>query len=877
MKKHHMHLPGKTARKKTVEPQVFKPRVLAIAVSAACSATALPALHAQELEEITVTATRRAQSVMEVPYNISAFTSEDLEGSRVFDLNEIARMVPGLINLEQGPAARGNNNNFVLRGLNANSSVNNAGLGNQTVAPVSTYIGETPMFFPIAVRDIERVEVLRGPQGTLYGSGAAGGTIRILPKRPDFEGYYAEANTSLSITENSDELSYNFDGVLNIPVSDKAAIRINAGYEELGGFVDANSLVAREGNSAFSAPQRAVAEDPASGFVLLDEREDVNDSDDWYIRGSLRWQPADTVDLQLNYHHQETTQDTQQAINEDFAGGTIDTSAAQVPGSLFMNVYAPIFQYYGFTPYPNGATTYRTNGERDMSSFILEPYEREVDLVNLDAKVDFGFATFTSNTSYYDNEADQIRDISGFAEITPTEGGGSLGTFYGYFPRLNLIDRDVSDDEAFTQEVRLASNWDERWDFVVGGYYQDLESKLAFDQHIPGLGEFRSSAIAAPFFDFFLVPLGISLAVPRPGDPALLVDRTFKFEDIAVFGEITVHVTDQWQVTGGMRAFWQEFDNNVVQQFPFCSAACASDLTDPLGTSELGQSESFEDQIFKFNTSYQWNDDLLTYFTWAEGFRRGGANAISTTGLFGSLPGFQTFEPDKATNWEIGLKGTLLDRINYTLAGYFIEWDNFQFDDFTPAGLLAVFNGEEAETIGFEFESDGRLTDALSYSFGYTFTDAQVTEDFTISDLPLGGALLGLPPIPFFSAFDGDPMPGVPRHTLTMAVDFEQPLKSNGWTINYHLNGAYRSKAQSQFNEGVASGRQFFEMEGFSIWDISVSLNAGKWSAGLFVNNLFDEDGVSGGAPAGVMAARGQYFYVTRPRNIGLAFNYRYQ
>lgn len=849
-----------------------------IAAGVICACTMTPPVTAQVLEEVIVTATRRAESVMDVPYNISAFGSDALAGSRIHSLSDLTSMVAGLNNINQGPAARGNNNNFVLRGLNAASTVNSVGIGNQTVAPVSTYIGETPMFFPITIKDIERVEILRGPQGTLYGSGAAGGTIRILPKKPDFDGYYFEGNSSVSFTEDSGEASYNVDGVINIPINDEAAIRISAGYESLGGFIDANGLVARNGNAANSIADRAVAGDVASGFALLPEQKDVNDSEDWFIRASLRWQPTDKVELQLNYHHQDTTQDTQQVTNEGFAGGPIDISSVQVPGSLFQNAYAPIFQYYGFVPYPNGTTTFRANDARDQSSYILEPYERQVDLVNLDAKVDFGFATFTSNTSYYDNESDQTRDITGFAEITPTPGGGSLATFYGYFPRLMLIDRDISDDEAFTQEIRLASNWDDkRWDFVVGAYYQDLESTLDFDQFAPGVGEFRNSAAGSPLFDFFLVPLGFSGAVSQPDDAAFLIDRKYTFEDIAIFGELTFHLTEQWQVTGGIRAFWQEFDNGLTQQFPFCSFACASDFVDPLGTSIISNKESFEDQIFKVNTSYDVNEDLLAYFTWAEGFRRGGANSVSTTGLFGSLPGFESFNPDKATNWEIGVKGTLMEKVNYTLAGFYIQWDDFQFDDFTPAGLAAVFNGNEAESIGLEFEANGQLTDALSFHFGYTFTDAQATKPFTISDLPLGGALLGLPPIDFFSVNEGDALPGVPKHTMTIAIDYLQPLKSNGWMINYHLNGSYRSKADSQFNPQVAAGRTFYELESFSIWDASVTLNADKWSVGVFVNNIGDEDGITGGVPGGAFSARGAGFNVATPRNVGLSFNYRYQ
>ncbi|MEJ2171760.1 MAG: TonB-dependent receptor [Woeseiaceae bacterium] len=848
-----------------------KPTAIALAVATAC---AMPVVEAADLEEVVVTASRREQSLMEVPYNISAYTAADLAKSRVHDLNEIARMVPGLTNIEQGPSARGNNNNFVLRGLNANTSINSAGVPNQTVSPVSTYIGETPMFFPITVKDIERVEVLRGPQGTLYGSGAAGGTIRILPRRPQFDETTWEVNASASMTEDSDEGNYDIDAVANIALSDQAALRLVAGYQQLGGFVDATSLISRAGSEVNSIPDPAVANDLASGFVLLPVEEDINDSDDWFVRASFRWQPSDTVDLQLNFHHQETTQDSEQAINGGFAGGPIDISLAQVPGSQFLNAYAPLFQYYGFTPYPNGSTVFPGTSGREQGKLVLEPYERQVDLVNLDAKVDFGFATFTSATSFFSNDSEQTRDITGFGEMTPVPDGAPLSTFYGYFPRLTLIDTDITEDEAFVQEFRLASNWDKNWDFVVGAYYMDSENTVDLDQYAAGLGDFRTSAEGSAIFDFVLVPGFITGAVPQADDGIFFVDRTFEFEDVAVFGEFTMRPSEQWQVTAGVRAFWQEFDNQFQQQFPFCSFLCASDLTDPLGTSVLGGTEDFQDQVFKFNTSYNFNEDLMGYFTWAEGFRRGGANAIATSGLFASLPDFQVFDPDKATNWEVGLKGRLSDRVNYTISGFFIEWDEFQFDDFTPAGLIAVFNGRQAESQGLELTATGQLSDEFSFMFGYTYTSAEATEAFTISDLPFGAEIFGLDPVEFFAVEKGDPLPGVPEHTATVALDYVQPLSNGNRTLNYHLNGAYRSDSQSQFNPDVAFGRQYFETEAFTILDASLTLDAGNWAVGLFIDNITDEDGITGGLPRSTAGARGEYFYVTRPRTIGLAVRF---
>ena len=135
------------------------------------------------LEEITVTAQRREQTVQDIPYNISVVSGGDVGGPGVTTAADLANLVPGLLAVDSGPAARGSVNSFTLRGIRTDNpgSVDSP---NQTVSPVSTYFGDTPLFFPLALQDLNRVEVLRGPQGTLYGSGAEAGTIRFIPNRP---------------------------------------------------------------------------------------------------------------------------------------------------------------------------------------------------------------------------------------------------------------------------------------------------------------------------------------------------------------------------------------------------------------------------------------------------------------------------------------------------------------------------------------------------------------------------------------------------------------------------------------------------------------------------------------------------------------------
>jgi len=228
--------------------------------------------RSEMLEEIVVTAQRREQNIQAIPYNISV-GAEDLRRSGTTSLSQLTHNVPGLTAVDAGPAARGNTNDLTLRGLRTDGP---GGAGNngtdvpaQTVNSVSTYFGETPVFFPIALHDIERVEVLRGPQGTLYGSGAQAGTIRFIPKRPTFDAVGGEVNVSGGSTAGADgKGNGSIDAVLNLPLSNQLALRLVAGDERLAGFINQVALWQRDGTGRYAPATSSIAGDLYSGPVL---------------------------------------------------------------------------------------------------------------------------------------------------------------------------------------------------------------------------------------------------------------------------------------------------------------------------------------------------------------------------------------------------------------------------------------------------------------------------------------------------------------------------------------------------------------------------------------------------------------------------------
>ena len=227
-----------------VKNDVAKNMSVALAVSLALNA---PNLKAQELEEIIVTATKRDQSVTDVPYNISVLTGELIDQLGVSEPQNFLRAIPGLSTFNEGSRVGGNNNNYQLRGLNVNPSMNEDDNPMLQQPTVTTYLGEVPMYFPMKLFDLNRIEVLRGPQGTLYGAGSVGGTVRFIPNKPSYEEDTIDLQAQMSSTSHSSDSNYDFNVTANISMSDTFAFRGTFGHQKLGGFIDAVGLVKQEG------------------------------------------------------------------------------------------------------------------------------------------------------------------------------------------------------------------------------------------------------------------------------------------------------------------------------------------------------------------------------------------------------------------------------------------------------------------------------------------------------------------------------------------------------------------------------------------------------------------------------------------------------
>ncbi len=779
-------------------------RALTTAVSAALISGA-PQLGAQELEEVLVTATRRATSTQDVPYNISAYRGDTLAEREITTLGEFVRQVPGISFNDVGIREAGNNSTLVMRGLTAEPGSGAGEIPNLARPTVSTYVGETPMYYNLRLTDINRVEVLRGPQGTLYGAGSLGGTLRIMPNKPDPDAMALSIRTSVSTTADADDPNYDLDAMINLPIGENAALRISGGHTYLAGFVDAVSVGLRDADGAF------LLEDPndfiGSGPDRSGREDDSNEGSATHLRASLLWNASDDLEALLTYHFQESETDNYQA--ESFGE------------------------------------------DRTLSLHGTNPFESDLNLATLEVTANLGFATLTSATSYYERTTETRVDASGIYD-------DFFSFFYFYYPRISTQSDYSATDDTFVQELRLASNTDGRIEWIAGVFYLDQELQFDTVQNMPGFEEWFGATGLSSYF-------GIPVPITTPPDLVFQQNRTTTFEELAFFGEVTLNISDAWQVTGGARVFQQEIGNDDDYILPMCYLIneigfgagfyCGEP---PLGGAATRTSDDVDDSVFKVNTSYALNEDTNLYATWSQGFRNGGVNALPTVGfidetLGGTFPNINQFSADKVDNYEIGVKGFLADRtLRYSAALYFIDWQDPQARiTGYNSGVDGVSNATaDAESQGLELELDGVIGEHWTYSLGYAYTDAQFAE---------AGALY------FVDVADGLRLPGHSEHMAAGALAYNTSFQGND--LKFSVDATYRS----DYENGLP-GRGDYNLDGFTIWNAYVSYELPNWTFRIFGKNLADEDAA---VSASLVSQQTNRLVLNRPRTLGLSVTYR--
>jgi iron complex outermembrane recepter protein len=808
---------------------LYGPPNPAVAQEATATATAAPG----ELAEVTVTATRRSETLEAVPYSISVVSAEQLEQTGVTDLASLATQVPGLSMYDYGARLTGATVP-IIRGINADSEPR--GFRTFEQAPVGVYIGNSPVDGYFDLQDLNRVEVLRGPQGTLYGAGALGGALRLIPNSPQLGTWAGNVEAGGSRTEHSSGNGYVLDGMLNVPIGDTVAFRTSAKYVYEPGFVDAYGLFKVSSPGYLGTPLPANPADPVNSPAIYSDRPDWNWQKTFTGRAALLWKPAESFSAELAILNSNVQGDGGPQVNMTFPGGTspLDPATTLPPGG----------PYREFTQ-------------------IDQPFSRYTDLSSLDLSYDAGFATVSTTSSYYTTSGSTVDDQS--YNLAGVDGGAYLPYYAGIpaNPRFVFAQQFTDSAHTFTQEVRLVSRADPASiiDYTLGAFYENQARTGSWHIATPGSAQ-RAVQEGCTGPAYYGASFPDCLLTVGPNDLTFVQVDQQTFQDKSVFGELTWHFMPRAQITFGARHFSQQFtDAQLYLDYTF-----ATDLP------AVPRNEPASKTVGKVNPSYEYANNQYVYAMWSQGFRRGGANAVPETGVFQESPLLRTYAPDTTNNYEAGLKGRFDNGLSYAFAIFDIYWDKPQIFASLPSGNLAVYNGNTAQSKGFEVQSSGPLVArGLGYTVGFTYADAKLTSDFS---LPANNGLGVITPGEL-TGTSGEQLPGSPKTSADATLTYAMALAAD-YELTMALNGNYRTAVKFALAPTLGSSTvsQSTSYQTLNLW---ATLRRDSWHVSAYVKNLLDrEEILAPPAQPNQLDNLTNDVVVNRPREIGVLVGYAF-
>jgi len=644
-------------------------------------------ITAQEVEEVIVTANKKAETVMEIPMNISVITEATLDERGILNPEDYLRSIAGV-------STPGGSNYYTFRGLNTSTSQRSSGT-------TSTYVDEINGSL-MNLFDVERVEVLRGPQGTLYGSNAIGGTIRYITNKPDTSGAYGKVRVGYGNKRLADDPETSIEAMYNMPLSDNVALRAvysqvvspgiykniqtgqTAGEEDdsqlmltlgfnNGGRLSGNLRYYFANNKAFGILEPGQSK-PGSADVYVEDCPQASD----YFYGELSWQSGDPTCSRLS------------AIAQEF---DIDQSS-----------YDPRYAHA-----------------------LAADESEEIRTQMLSATINYDFEAFDAILVHSDRKETEDATTD-WARIDMDD----------YVPAPLIVDGDQTDRS--TTEIRLTSK-PGQFEWTVGYYKYEWaeepnsvsQTQYAMDQdwldyvtEIAGQldpADYDATAYCPPFCE------------GHEGYPYLYYASYTEYneeEESSYFGQFDFNVNDQLTLTYGIRDYSLSDRSKTYQYGIFYMDDKGCSGTDPAGTdcSELSGSES--DTRQKFAISYQLNDDLTLYTTRAAGYRPGGNQAPLPAFCSSDETAQDTWGPrfnsDEAETTEFGFKSRG-DNYSANVTYFKVDWDGIIIEVTPGCGWSYNFNGGKAKTSGWEYEFTYDLSDALSLDLAGSDMEAKTSID----------------------------------------------------------------------------------------------------------------------------------------------------
>ena len=627
------------------------------------------------LEEIIVTAQRREQSLQEVPVAVTAFTGEALEIANITEAAQYLNLTPNVSYTEDGQVgSRGIS--IAMRGV---SNINTD--ESSFIQSIGVYLDE----FSVAsvgqgtvnpqLQDLERIEVLRGPQGTYFGRNAVGGALNLTTRKPQPE-FDGSASVGFRTFENAAE-QYDFSGMINLPVSDNFMLRGVLYYEDSGGLVE--NIVPGGGDSGH---------------------------DYTMVRLSARWllDDATTVDLML------MNSDENQGHDENVPSGVWDTDS--VATFLFRGpsggLLAPVDPGTGFWPENRSKTGRSAIGEKNdnSTSIAILKVSREMS------------DTMTLNwiSGWIDSELDRVFDN----DLVPE----------------NVVFREQTrEGTSFSTELRLDITSDV-YDWTVGALYardeKDLENavQLGTTTVVNGVDHAAIGSLPPAFLPtVWGWPEGSFFCLA-------CADDGFELTSLAVFTDLTWHVNDRFDLTLGGRYTSDDVTNTYL---PYGSSPAGAKRprwpNDLVPTAEISGEDTFSDLSPRLALSYDLSDEATVYATVSRGYKAGGFS-LGRNGADNSAIN-EVFDPELLTNYEVGVKSDLFDgRARFNAAAFLLDWQDLQLETFfflvpgdATTNVELTINVGEARATGLEAELAALLTDNLTLTGGIGVIDTEIQSD----------------------------------------------------------------------------------------------------------------------------------------------------
>jgi iron complex outermembrane recepter protein len=756
-------------------------RELAAAISAILAMSAGTAIaqtaespEAEGLGEIIVTATRRSERLQDVPQSITAINSEGIAIRGLTGMDDYAHIVPGLSVSDREPGGT----TIVFRG------VATSGLQFGAVSSSALYLDEQPITQsgrnpdPRLI-DVERIEALRGPQGTLYGASSQSGTLRVITNKPDAEKFDAWANVDLSTTSGG-SASHDVSGMVNVPLGEKAALRIVGFTARDGGYID-NVLKGSLGDGESGAT-----------FDNADVvKKDVNEQEVGGGRLSLRVEPSERFDVTFGALFQNT----------DVSGhGDVDVDK------------------------PDDEDDYGEIGDLQQVRFSKETMADDWYQLSLAMNAKLPFADAVLATSYFNRDFRYQADATAYENAFNRTAIAYESPVYdfGGDPRGFATNHEVT--KITTAELRLSSKAESesRWSWIAGAFYSKERQHTDFDSYVRNYS-------ATPSFEYFS-----EYEAELSGEELAPTDRWFlgrydtELDQKAVFGELSFDVTDHFKITAGGR--WFDYDRQVSQQQEQPQGfSGASRLDDTRVNSEDGS-------VTRFNVEYKVSDDHMVYATYSEGFRIGGSNPLKQASL---LP--RDFRSDTLKNFEVGTKNEWLNnRLRFNLSAYYMKWEDFavQVEDPQDAVFqLGFVNLPTALIQGVEGEISFRPSKLLTIDASFSYNDATTDEASTLTVVDEGGEEFS------FSVEKGARLPLTPEWSGSVGIEFRPQITLLGGEPYARFDYSYVGSSWNSLAgiESVVSGNPPEIQDAYDLGNLRFGIEGEKWSGALYCDNLWDE------------------------------------